>query len=101
MGPREAMPLDEAVLSLAAATLRDARALPEITSGGRRALVIDPLIDRASGAETVATRRMVARIEALARERHPELELQPFTLAALEERPLILLGSITSVARPA
>ncbi len=98
--PREAMPLDEAVLSLADATFRDARALPEITSGGRRALVIDPLIDRASGAETAATRRMVARIEALARERHPELELRPFTLAALEERPLILLGSITTVAAP-
>jgi outer membrane protein OmpA-like peptidoglycan-associated protein len=98
--PREALPLDEAVLALAEATLAGARTLPEIAAGGRRALVIDPLIDRASGAETVATRRMVSRIEALVRERHPELELRPFTLASLDERPLILLGAITPVAAP-
>jgi outer membrane protein OmpA-like peptidoglycan-associated protein len=98
--PREALPLDEAVVSLAEATLAGARGLPEIAAGGRRGLVIDPLIDRASGAETVATRRMVARIEALVRERHPQLELRPFTLASLEERPLILLGAITPVAAP-
>jgi outer membrane protein OmpA-like peptidoglycan-associated protein len=93
--PREALPLDEAVFALAEATLAGARRLPELAGGGRRALVIDPLIDRASGAETAATRRMVARIEVLVRERHPELELRPFTLASLEEQPLILLGAIT------
>jgi outer membrane protein OmpA-like peptidoglycan-associated protein len=34
------------------------------------------------------------------RERHPEFELKPFTLASLEEKPLILLGAITPVAAP-
>jgi flagellar motor protein MotB len=98
--PREAMPLDQAVFSLAEATLAGARSVPEIAAGGRRPIVIDPLIDRATGAETGATRGMVARIEALVRERHPELELRPFTLASLDEQPLILLGAITAAAAP-
>lgn len=98
--PREALPLDMAVLSLAEATLAGASALPEIAAGGRRPIVIDPLIDRATGAETGATRSMIARIEALVRERHPELELRPFTLASLDEQPLILLGAITAVMAP-
>ncbi len=92
--PKEALPLEDAVMRLAEATLAGDKAIPP---GGRRALVIDPLIDRASGAETGATRAMVARIETLVRERHPELELKPFTTATLDEKPLILLGAITGV----
>src|SRR4051812_20032034 len=85
--PRTALSLEEAVVALAESTLSGARTLPEVAKGGRRALVIDPLIDRASGAETGATRGMVAQIETLVRERHPEFELQPFSVAALEEKP--------------
>ncbi|MBL6081080.1 OmpA family protein [Belnapia sp. T18] len=92
--PKEALPLDEAVMRLAEATLAVEKNIPP---GTRRTLVIDPLIDRASGAETTATRAMASRIAALARDKHPELELKPFTLAALDEKPLILLGAITAV----
>ncbi|MCO6416461.1 OmpA family protein [Siccirubricoccus sp. KC 17139] len=98
--PKDALPLDEAALLLAEATLAGARSLPEIAAGGHRAIVIDPLIDRASGAETGATRSMVSRIETLIRERHSQLDLQPFTLAALDAQPLILLGAITPSAGP-
>ncbi|TDG32548.1 OmpA family protein [Paracraurococcus ruber] len=98
--PKAALPFDDAVLALAEATLAGARTLPEIAAGGRRMLVIDPLIDRASGAETAATRGMEARIAALVRERHPEFDLQPFSLAALEAQPLILLGAMTPVEAP-
>jgi outer membrane protein OmpA-like peptidoglycan-associated protein len=61
--------------------------------------VIDPLIDRASGTETVATRDGGADRGAGAGAAS-ELDVRPFTLASLEERPLILLGAITPVAGP-
>jgi outer membrane protein OmpA-like peptidoglycan-associated protein len=94
--PRTAMPLDAAVLSLADATLRRAN-LPRPGSSGRYRLTIDPLIDRATGAETAATRAMGNRIGELIRERYPQYELRPFASAVLDERPLVLLGSITGV----
>jgi OmpA family len=98
--PREALPLEEAVVALAEATLAGARTLPPRQEGGPWPLVIDPLIDRATGAETATTRSMVAQIEQLVRERHPEFELKPFTTASLDAKPLIFLGSITTVAGP-
>ncbi len=94
-----ALPLEEAVLSLADAIFAGSP-LPPPPPGGRYKLVIDPLIDRATGAETGATRSMVARIEALLRDRYPQFELRPFTTATLEEQPLILLGSITPAEAP-
>src|SRR5688572_3451429 len=83
--PRDALPLDQATASLAEATILRAELAP-----GRRKLVIDPLIDRATGAQTATTRSMETQIANLIRTRHPELELVPFTAANLEEKPLIL-----------
>jgi outer membrane protein OmpA-like peptidoglycan-associated protein len=96
---RAALPLEEAVLQLAMATLQVAE-LPPRPGGGPHPLVIDPLIDRATGTETAATRSMVRQIEALVRDRLPQYELRPFTLASLDAQPLILLGAITTVAGP-
>jgi outer membrane protein OmpA-like peptidoglycan-associated protein len=99
--PRTALPLDEAVLALATRTLTEAEAAvldPGTTE--RRTFVIDPLIDRATGAETVATRQMASVISTLVREKHPRLELKPFTLASLEEQPLIFLGAIATAVAP-
>ena len=91
--PKEAQPLDAAVLSLADAVL--ARA--EIARGGPHDLVIDPLIDRASGTETTTTRAMSRRIAAVVQDRHPAFRVKPFTLASLDAKPLVLLGAITGV----
>ena len=52
---------------------------------GRYKLVIDPLIDRATGAETETTRAMERRIVTVVRERHPRFELRPFSVASLDE----------------
>ena len=92
--PRAAQPFDEAVAGLADALVAKVEALPP----GRRILVIDPLIDRATGAQTVATRSIGGRIEEQVRSRHPGVEMRPFNTAALAERPLILLGSMAGVA---
>jgi len=95
--PKDALPLDQATVALADATLLRAQ-LPPAGAGGRYRLVIDPLIDRATGAETETTRAMERRIVTLVRERHPQFDLRPFTAASLDEKPLILLGSIAPVA---
>ena len=95
--PKAALPLDQAAAALADATLMRAD-LPPPGPDGRYLLVVDPLIERATGTETAATRAIGRRIEALVGERHPRFELRPFTTASLEARPLILLGSMSAVA---
>jgi hypothetical protein len=94
--PKEAQPLDVAVLALADALL--ARA--ELPPGPPRLLVIDPLIDRATGTETVATRSLSRRIAAVVEQRHPDYRLRPFNTETLALQPLVLLGAISGVAAP-
>ena len=74
--PKEALPLDQAAVALADATLLRAE-LPPPGPSGRYKLVIDPLIDRATGGETEATRAMERRIDRLVRERHPRFDCGP------------------------
>jgi hypothetical protein len=94
--PQDALPLDQAAVALADATLLRAQ-LPPPGPSGRYKLVIDPLIDRATGGETETTRAMERRIVRLIREKHQRFDLRPFTTANLDEKPLILLGSIAPV----
>jgi tetratricopeptide (TPR) repeat protein len=94
--PRAAQRLDDAVAGLTDALLAKADA----TRAARRPLVIDPLIDRATSAETTATRSIAAGIATRVRERYPQLELRPFSVASLDQQPLVVLGSIASAASP-
>lgn len=94
--PQHAQPLEPAVLSLAEALLTRAQVPP----GPPRPLVIDPLIDRATGTETATTRAMSRQIASLVRDRHPNYQLRPFGIATLAERPLVLLGAISGVEAP-
>ena len=97
--PPVALPLDAAAVSLATA-LFDRAGLDRPDPAVHRTLVIDPLIDHETGSELVATRSMEKRISALVRSRYPHIKLRPFTSASLDERPLVLAGSITTVAGP-
>ena len=97
--PREALPLDAAVASLTRA-LFDRAQLASPGPAERRILVIDPLIDHETGNEQAVTRSMEERITAVVRDRYPQIEPRPFTSANLEERPLVLAGSITTVTAP-
>ena len=92
--PDTALPLAEATLALVDATLNDAE-LPPLSEGRRRVLVIDPLIDRATGQETSATRIIGRRMAELIAERHPQFEVKPFTESVMAENPFLLLGSMT------
>ncbi len=91
-----ALPFDDAVDQMTVALFANAR----LGEASGRSLVIDPLIDEASGNELVATRSMERRMTDVVRARFPGIEPRPFTSGILASRPLVLLGSITPVAGP-
>jgi outer membrane protein OmpA-like peptidoglycan-associated protein len=62
-----------------------------------RALVIDPLIDANTGAQTVSTVRMGTQLESIVRTRHAGWAVAPLTRAALAQKPLLLIGTLTPV----
>lgn len=87
------LPADEAVARAAEALLANARLPPPPDASGRYPLVIDPLIDGATGAQSMATRNTQARVAEVV-QRSPRYDLRPFNTAALEGGPLVLLGSL-------
>jgi outer membrane protein OmpA-like peptidoglycan-associated protein len=60
-------------------------------------LVIDPLIDGVSGAQSVATRSMEKRIIALVQQSYPRFDVRPFSIESLARSPLVLIGTFTAV----
>ena len=100
--PKIALPLDEAVDRLTAALLVHAEGViaSEGAQSGSRVLVIDPLIDRATGNQTTTTQSIERRMTSLLRATSERIVPEPFTTASLEGRPLILVGAITPVSGP-
>ncbi|MEO8249581.1 MAG: OmpA family protein [Burkholderiales bacterium] len=62
-----------------------------------RTLVIDPLIDANTGAQTVSTVSMGEQLAALVKSQHGNWHVQPLTRKALAEKPLLLIGTLTPV----
>lgn len=62
-----------------------------------RTLVIDPLIDANTGAQTASTARMGEQLEALLRRQTPQWKARPLTRQALADKPLLLIGTLTPV----
>lgn len=85
-------PFDEAVLGAARSLLGKAPA-----AAGRTPVVIDPLIDGVTGAQTQASQAMGARLAALIRDSYPQYEVLPFNAASVARSPLVLLGTLTGV----
>jgi outer membrane protein OmpA-like peptidoglycan-associated protein len=94
--PAEAQLLDDAVASLTTTLL--ARA--QIDPAEKRVLVVDPMIDRASGNQTAVTRAMEPRVVRTVSQQYPRIEAMPFTLASLDRQPVVLVGCTTPVAAP-
>lgn len=97
--PPPVLPYEEAVLSAANALLGKAQ-LPAPTAGAplaRYVVVIDPLIDGMTGAQSAATQSMGARIVSLIREKYPQYDVQPFSAANVAKSPLVLVGTFTGV----
>jgi hypothetical protein len=91
--PPPVLPFDEAVTSAANALL----GRTTLPAGGRFELVIDPLIDGVTGAQTNATQTMGSRIVDLIRQRYPQYVVLPFTAQNVQKTPLVLVGTFTGV----
>ncbi|AKJ31997.1 OmpA family protein [Caldimonas brevitalea] len=65
--------------------------------GEQRTLVIDPLIDANTGAQTTSTVRMGEQLETLAKSGKPGWQVQPLTRKALATQPLLLIGTVTPI----
>lgn len=62
-----------------------------------RPLVVDPLIDASSGAQTVATSEMGKLLVGGVPGAHPYWQVRDFTRDALSARPLLLIGTLTAI----
>ncbi len=88
------LPFDEAVLSAANNLLGKAQVA---AAPPRHVVIIDPLIDGMTGAQSQATRAMGARIVELIRKSYPQYDVQPFTASNVARSPLVLVGTFTGV----
>ncbi len=62
-----------------------------------RVLVVDPLIDANTGSQTVSTVKMGEQLESIAKSRNARWSVRPLTRAALAQKPLLLIGTLTPV----
>ena len=63
----------------------------------RRSLVIDPLIDANTGAQTVDTVRMGTQLETAVKNRAAAWSVKPLTRETLAAGPLLLIGTLTPI----
>ena len=97
-GPQTLQPYDKAVLSAATALFNNTRLPPEGTPvQARYTVVIDPLIDGMTGAQSIATRSMGVRLTTMMREQFPQFEVKTFSAANIAKSPLVLIGTLTGV----
>lgn len=94
--PPPVLPFDEAVLKAANDLFSKAQAASP-ASTTQHTLVIDPLVDGMTGYQSSATLSMQSRIEQLARDQYPQFNVQPFSAAAVEQAPIVLVGTFTTV----
>jgi outer membrane protein OmpA-like peptidoglycan-associated protein len=92
--PPVPIPFDDALLR-AANDLFSKAQLP--LGEGKIVLVIDPLIDGVSGAQSAATRLMQERIIALVKQSYQRFDVRPFTTDELIRSPVVLIGTFTAV----
>ncbi|CAN7639703.1 OmpA family protein [Bosea sp. LjRoot237] len=60
-------------------------------------LVIDPLIDAASGSQSTATRSMQQTLIEIVRKSYPRFTVRSFDSASLARKPVVLVGTFTAV----
>lgn len=91
--PPVALPHDEAVALAARQIIAGAKLPP----GEKLTVVIDPLLDGVTGAQSVATAAIEKRLVALLKAEFPQVEVKPFNAANVATLPLILVGTFTPI----
>ncbi len=92
--PAPPVPFDTALLN-AANTLFSKAQLPPGNQPVE--LVIDPLIDGVSGAQSAASQLMEKRLIELAQKAYPRFKVQPFNTTTLARAPVVLVGTFTAI----
>ena len=92
--PPPVVPFEDAVLNAAQALFSKAQLPP---GDEKIDLVIDPLIDGISGAQSAATHLMERRIVELIQTKFPRFRVHPFTKEALAKSPVVLVGTIRAI----
>ncbi len=64
----------------------------------KRPLVIDPMLDAASGQQTQLTRQLEQKVSARLAAQHPQFELLPFQSANLAKAQYLLTGTMVRTA---
>jgi outer membrane protein OmpA-like peptidoglycan-associated protein len=60
-------------------------------------VVIDPLVNGVTGEQSAATRQIQERIVALAQEKYPQFDIEPFSAATVSKAPYVMVGTFTPV----
>lgn len=95
--PIESVPFSEAVLKAANTVFANAPAKPASGPGAAQPLVIDPLIDGLTGAESVATQSMEGKIVDLVKTKYPKFAVKEFSASNVSKSPQVLIGTFTGV----
>jgi len=90
-----AVPFPTAVLNAANAVFTAAPVSAQ--PGARQVVVIDPLVNGITGEQSAATEQIGAQLVALAREKYPQFDIQPFSAAAVSKAPYVMVGTFTPV----
>ena len=89
---------DKAVLSAATALFNNAKLPAEgMPVQAKYAVVIDPLIDGMTGAQSVATQAMGVRLTNMMRQQYPQYDVKEFSAANVAKSPLVLIGTLTGI----
>ena len=91
--PITALPYDEAVLLAA----RDVFSKAPLAAGQKYSVVIDPLVDGVTGAQSIATAAMEQQVVGLVRSTFPQFEIKPFNASNVAALPLIVVGTFTPI----
>lgn len=95
--PVQPVPFDDAFLKAANDLFGRAQLPAAGASQTKYTLVIDPLIDGVSGAQSVATRSMEARLVELVKNKYPQFAVEPFSTSTVAKSPIVLVGTFTGV----
>ena len=92
----EPVAFDQAVSEVTDSLAAQTQRLPAFAARlDRRALVIDPMIDSASGQQTALTRQLEDKVAARLAANHAALPVLPFKLSSLERSQYVLTGTTT------
>jgi outer membrane protein OmpA-like peptidoglycan-associated protein len=92
--PPTPIAFEQALLN-AANTLFSKANLP--IGSDRVPLIIEPLIDGFTGAQSMTSRSMERRISDLVRTNYQRFELLPFTTESVDKQPIVLIGTFTAI----